>query len=129
MNAFEQYNIFSNFEKMIDDIHNYVIINKGTIIKYDSPKYLIYGFTHVETDKNWGIRLSDFRKHLYYIENITYLKITSKLTFMDYYEMIHNPIFNIKEFIIKYCDNINFENILDDETIDNEIKDYCRMFI
>ena len=129
MSTFKDYDMFDNFEKMIKHIYDYANLNNGTILKHDSPKYLIYGFTHIETDKRWGIRLNDFRRQLYYIENLRYLKSTSKLNFMNYYEMIYNPIFDIKQFIIKYCDNINFENILDDETIDNEIKDYCRMFI
>lgn len=129
MSNFEEYDMFNNFENMIDDIYDYVNINKGTILKCDSPKYLIFGFTHVETNKNWGIKLIDFKYDIYYIVNLEYIKSLSKISYMVYHEMIHNPIHDIKQFIIKYHNNINFEKILDDESLQQDIRDYCRMFL
>ena len=129
MSAFEEYNMFNNFENMIDDIYNYDNTNKGTVIKYDSPRYLIFGFCHIETDKKWGIRLSDFRRQMSYIMNLEYIKSLSKISYMYYYEMIHNPIGDIKQFVVKYCDVIDFKSIINDENLPQDIKDYCRMFI
>lgn len=133
--------VYKYFDSMKISIDKFYKNNDMNLLRYEEPVNLRYGFIDIETGKsfvmNLAYALGGLRNFNEYVENYYYVALYNK-SIINFIRNHPNSVcwddvssrYNLsKEFIREFCNKIDFEELMHNNKISYEIKDFCRMFL
>ena len=134
-------NVYRCFDAMKSDIDKFCKNKDSRLLRYEEPIRLRYGIVDIETGKSFVMNLSYHLGSLLafneYIENYCNVALYDEIIIKFIRKYPNSVIWDAvsshynlsKEFIQEFYNKLDFNRLIDNRKISDEIKEFCRMFL